>query len=121
MKIKKIPDDKNKTTYADKKNVLITAALPYCNNAPHLGTLIGCVLSADVYSRYCKLRGYNTVYVCGTDEYGTATEMRARKEGLTPNEICEKYWKVHDSVYRWFDIDFDIFGRTSTPKHTKIT
>lgn len=47
--------------------------------------------------------------------------MRAKKEGLTPNEICEKYWKIHDSVYRWFDIDFDIFGRTSTPKHTEIT
>lgn len=65
-------------TKDDKKNILITSALPYCNNAPHLGTLIGCVLSADVYSRYCRLRGYNSLYVCGTDEYGTATEMRAK-------------------------------------------
>lgn len=49
-------------------------------------------MSADVYARYCRLRGYNTIYVCGTDEYGTATEMRARQEGITPEEICAKYW-----------------------------
>ncbi len=49
-----------------------------------MGTIIGCVLSADVYSRYCRLRGYNTLYVCGTDEYGTATEMKARLENTTP-------------------------------------
>lgn len=46
--------------------------------------------------------------------------MAARKEGLTPREICDKYWKIHNQVYQWFDIDFDIFGRTSTEKHTKI-
>ncbi len=56
---------------------MITSALPYVNNIPHLGNIIGCVLSADVYSRYCKLRGYNSLYICGTDEYGTATEMKA--------------------------------------------
>jgi len=69
---------------ANSQNILITSALPYVNNVPHLGNLIGCVLSADVYSRYCRLAGKNSVYVCGTDEYGTATEMKALKEGLTP-------------------------------------
>ena len=59
-----------------KKNILITSALPYVNNVPHLGNIIGCVLSADVYARYCRSRGYNCIYMCGTDEYGTATETK---------------------------------------------
>lgn len=61
-----------------QRNVLITSALPYCNNVPHLGNIIGCVLSADVFARYCRIRGHNTIYICGTDEYGTATETKAR-------------------------------------------
>jgi len=67
-----------------QRNILITSALPYVNNVPHLGNIIGCVLSADVYARYCRLRGYNTIYICGTDEYGTATETKAIEEGKTP-------------------------------------
>lgn len=54
----------------------ITSALPYVNNVPHLGNIIGCVLSADCYARFCRARGYNTIFVCGTDEYGTATETK---------------------------------------------
>mmetsp|Transcript_23707 Transcript_23707/g.23469 ORF Transcript_23707/g.23469 Transcript_23707/m.23469 type:complete len:719 (-) Transcript_23707:34-2190(-) len=103
-----------------KRNILITSALPYVNNVPHLGNIIGCVLSADVYARYCRLRGYNTVFICGTDEYGTATETKAIKEGLTPQEICDKYHAIHKTIYDWFDIDFDNFGRTSHPKQTEI-
>ncbi|KAJ3259482.1 putative methionine--tRNA ligase, cytoplasmic protein rar1 [Chytriomyces hyalinus] len=103
------------------KNVLITSALPYVNNIPHLGNIIGCVLSADVYARYCRLRGYNTLYICGTDEYGTATETKALQEGLTCQQICDKYHKHHKDTYDWFDVDFDFFGRTSTPAQTKIT
>ena len=57
---------------------MITSALPYVNNVPHLGNIIGCVLSADVYARYCRVTGYNTLYICGTDEYGTATETKER-------------------------------------------
>ena len=59
-----------------QRNILITSALPYVNNVPHLGNIIGCVLSADVYARYCRSRGYNCIYMCGTDEYGTATETK---------------------------------------------
>lgn len=61
---------------AGQRNILITSALPYVNNVPHLGNIIGCVLSADCYARYCRSRGYNCIYVCGTDEYGTATETK---------------------------------------------
>ncbi|KAG7523540.1 methionine-tRNA ligase, cytoplasmic isoform X1 [Solea senegalensis] len=104
----------------DKKNILVTSALPYVNNVPHLGNIIGCVLSADVFSRYGRLRGWNLLYVCGTDEYGTATENKAREEGLTPQQICDKYHAVHASIYKWFQIDFDFFGRTTTEKQTEI-
>ncbi|MDE1798333.1 MAG: methionine--tRNA ligase [Candidatus Micrarchaeota archaeon] len=100
---------------------LITSALPYVNNVPHLGNIIGCVLSADVFARYCRSRGYETLFICGTDEYGTATETKALEEGLTPQQICDKYYAIHKSVYEWFGISTDIFGRTSTPRHTEIT
>lgn len=103
-----------------KRNVLITSALPYVNNVPHLGNIIGCVLSADVFARYCRLRGYNTIYVCGTDEYGTTTETKAIEENCTPQEICDKYHALHKEVYDWFDISFDKFGRTSTPEQTEV-
>lgn len=102
------------------RNILITSALPYVNNVPHLGNIIGCVLSADVYARFCRLRGHNAIYVCGTDEYGTATEQKAIQEGLTPMEICDKFHAIHAQVYEWFGISFDIFGRTSTPLQTEI-
>ncbi|MCR4676707.1 MAG: methionine--tRNA ligase [Sphaerochaetaceae bacterium] len=101
------------------KKRLITSALPYVNNIPHLGNLTQ-VLSADVFARFCRLRGYETLYVCGTDEYGTATETRAAKEGVTPRELCDHYHAIHRDIYRWFNIDFNYFGRTSTPKQTEI-
>lgn len=63
--------------------------------------------------------GYQSLFICGTDEYGTATEMKALKEGTTPKEICDKYFKLHKQIYDWFNIDFDYFGRTSTENQTK--
>ena len=102
------------------KRRLITSALPYVNNVPHLGNLIQ-VLSADVFARFCRIRGYQTLYICGTDEYGTATETRAAEEGISPRELCDRYYKIHDDIYRWFHIAFDKFGRTSTPVQTEVT
>ena len=81
-----------------KKNILITSALPYVNNVPHLGNIIGSVLSADVFARYSKARGHPTLFVCGTDEYGTATETKAIEEKVTPQELCDKYNKLHKEV-----------------------
>lgn len=101
------------------KKRLITSALPYVNNIPHLGNLIQ-VLSADVFARFCRSRGYETLYVCGTDEYGTATETRAREEGITPEELCTRYYEIHTDIYQWFNIAFDKWGRTSTPEQTAI-
>lgn len=103
-----------------RRNILVTSALPYVNNVPHLGNIIGSTLSADVYARFCRQKGYNTIYICGTDEYGTATETKAMAEGTTPQEICDRFHKVHAQVYEWFEISFDHFGRTTTPEQTDI-
>lgn len=102
------------------KRKLVTSALPYVNNIPHLGNLIQ-VLSADVFSRFCRLKGYETLYVCGTDEYGTATETKALEEGKTPRQLCDYYHSIHSDIYNWFEIAFDHFGRTSTPQQTEVT
>ncbi len=102
------------------KRKLVTSALPYVNNIPHLGNLIQ-MLSADVFARFCRNRGYETLYVCGTDEYGTATETRAIEEHKTPRELCDYYYAQHDEIYKWFHIAFDKFGRTSNEQCTEIT
>ena len=101
------------------KKRLITSALPYINNIPHLGNLIQ-VLSADVFARFCRQRGYETLYICGADEYGTATETRALQEQIHPKELCDQFYKIHQEIYDWFAIDFDHFGRTSCPQQTEI-
>ena len=102
------------------KNILITSALPYVNNVPHLGNLIGAVLSADVFARYSRLRGNNTIYICGTDQYGTASEIKGITEGKHPKVIVDYYHKIHSEIYENFEIDFDHFGGTATPEHTEI-
>ncbi|XP_073986034.1 methionyl-tRNA synthetase 1 isoform X2 [Rhodnius prolixus] len=104
----------------NERNILITSALPYVNNVPHLGNIIGCVLSADVFARYCRFRSYNTLFISGTDEYGTATETKAIEEGLTPQQICDKYFALHSEVYDWFNISFDHFGRTTSHEQIKV-
>ncbi|KAI0205601.1 methionyl-tRNA synthetase [Astrocystis sublimbata] len=103
-----------------KKNILITSALPYCNNVPHLGNIIGSVLSADCFARFSRARGWNTLYICGSDEYGTATATKAIEEKTTPAELCDKYHAIHKRIYEDFCISFDIYGRTSTEQHTQI-
>ena len=103
-----------------KQNILITSALPYVNNVPHLGNVVGSVLSADVFSRFSKLRDRPTLFICGTDEYGTATETKALETGQTPKELCDEYHLKHKEVYDWFEIAFDYFGRTTTEQQTII-
>lgn len=69
--------------------------------------------------RYCHLKGWRHLFICGTDEYGTATETKAIQEGLTPRQICDKYHAIHAKIYEWFNIDFDHFGRTTTQHQTE--
>jgi len=116
---KEIKEERTVLPKPGERNVLITSALPYVNNVPHLGNIIGCVLSADIYARYSRSAGYNTLLICGTDEYGTATENKALAENLTPREICDKYFELHNAIYRWFGIGFDYFGRTTTQEQTE--
>ncbi|KAJ1843131.1 methionine--tRNA ligase mes1, partial [Coemansia sp. RSA 486] len=104
----------------DAQNVLITSELPYVNNVPHLGNIIGSTLSADAFARYSRVRGRNTLYICGTDEYGTTTETKALEEGVSCQALCDKYSALHQQVYEWFNLSFNYFGRTSTAKQTEI-
>ena len=78
------------------------------------------VVIVSYLHRFCRLRDYNVLYICGTDEYGTATETKAIEEGSTPQEICDKYNKLHRDVYDWFNVSFDYFGRTTTHQQTTL-
>ena len=103
------------------RKILITAALPYVNNVPHLGNLVGCVLSADVFARYARNREWQVLFVGGTDEHGTTTEAKAKEEGLTPQEISDKYFLIHKKINDWFRCSFDVFGRTTSSTSHKVT
>ncbi|MDO8628418.1 MAG: methionine--tRNA ligase, partial [Nanoarchaeota archaeon] len=104
-----------------KEKRLITSALPYVNSFPHIGNIVGSHLPADIYARYCRLAGYETVFIGGSDEHGTATEIAAEREGITPQQLCDKYFKEHEKVYNWFNISYDNFSRTSKPIHHETT
>ena len=100
-----------------KKRYLVTAALPYANGPLHIGHLAGAYLPADIYVRYLRLMGKNVVFVCGSDEHGAAITVRARKEGVTPREIVDKYHASIRDTFQKIGIAFDIYHRTSEPLH----
>ncbi|MEM4260615.1 MAG: methionine--tRNA ligase [Candidatus Woesearchaeota archaeon] len=104
----------------EKRKVLVTSALPYVNNIPHLGNLI-CVISADVYTRFLRLKKVDVISVLGTDEHGTTSEVKALEEGITPKQVCDKYSKIHKNIYDFFLCNFDCYGRTSSKKNHEIT
>lgn len=99
------------------KRNLITAALPYANGPLHIGHVAGCYLPADIYARYLRNKGEEVLFVCGTDEHGVAITMRAKKEGITPQEVVDKYFKQIGDSFREFGISFDHFSRTSRKIH----
>ncbi len=101
--------------------VLITSALPYINGVPHLGHMVGCLLPSDVYARYMRMMGSEVLYVCGTDEHGTASEVGALKENMPVEEYCDKYHARHKQTYKDFNLSFDYFGRTSSKQNKEIT
>jgi methionyl-tRNA synthetase len=102
---------------AQTARFLITAALPYANGPVHIGHLAGCYLPADIYARYLRLRGKEVLFVCGTDEHGVAITIKARKEGITPQALVDKYHNLIRDSFQQFGISFDIFSRTSLPLH----
>lgn len=99
------------------KRYLITAALPYANGPLHIGHLAGAYLPADIYARYLRLMGRDVVFVCGSDEHGAAITVKARKEGVTPREIIDKYHIMLRDTLEGIGISFDMYHRTSEPIH----
>lgn len=107
-------------TLSNPKRYLITAALPYANGPLHLGHLSGAYLPADIYVRYLKLKGEDVAFICGSDEHGAAITLRAKKDGVTPQEIVDKYHAINKKAFHDLDIDFSIYHRTSLPKHHQV-
>lgn len=101
--------------------ILITSALPYVNGVPHLGHMVGCLLPSDVYARFMRMMGHEVLYVCGTDEHGTPSEVGAAKEGMEVAEYCLKYHNRHRKAYQAFNLSFDFFGRTSSDQNKEMT
>jgi len=99
---------------------LITSALPYVNGELHLGHLVGCWLPSDVYARFCRARGRDVLYVCGSDEHGTPVVVGAAKEGIPVIEYTNKYYEKHLRAVRDFNLSFDLYGRTHTVHQEKL-
>jgi methionyl-tRNA synthetase len=99
------------------KRYLITAALPYANGLKHIGHLAGAYLPADIYVRYLKSQKRDVVFVCGSDEHGTAIPIQAMKEGTTAQAIIDKYHPIIEQNFKDLSVDFDIYHRTSAPIH----
>lgn len=103
------------------KKYCVTSALPYANGALHLGHLSGAYLPADIYVRYLRNTGCDVVYICGSDEHGAAITMRAKKEGVSPQEIIDKYHFLNKATFDQLGISFDYYHRTSAPLHHKTS
>ena len=99
------------------KRYTITAALPYTNGPIHIGHLAGVYVPADIYARYLRLTGKNVAYICGSDEHGVAIPMRAKKEGVSPQDIIDKYHGIIKQSFSDFGISFDNYSRTSSKIH----
>jgi methionyl-tRNA synthetase len=103
------------------KRYLITSALPYANGLKHIGHLAGAYIPADIYVRYLRAQKRDVVFVCGSDEHGTAIPIQAMKEGTTPREIIDKYHVIMKQNFDDLSISFDIYDRTSNPIHHETT
>ena len=99
------------------KRYLITSALPYANGPVHIGHLAGVYVPSDIYTRYLRLKGYDVVSVCGSDEHGVPITIKARKEGITPQQVVDRYHEIIKSSFARLGMSFDIYSRTSSPTH----
>lgn len=100
---------------------LVTAALPYTNNLPHIGNIAGSHLPADIYQKLLRVFGFDVIFVGGTDEHGSPIEIAALNENKTPKELCDKYYTLHKRIYEWLRIDYDNFSRTSNKINHELT
>ena len=99
------------------KKKLVTSALPYANGYIHLGHLAGAYLPADIFVRYQRLKGEDVLYVCGSDEHGVAITIAAEKEGVSPQNIIDKYHNSNKDAFKKIGMSFDIYSRTSNKLH----
>ena len=103
----------------DHKRTLVTCALPYANGPVHIGHLAGAYIPGDIYVRYLRLRGEDVVFVCGSDEHGVPITIKARAQGVTPQDIVDKYHQVMKDAFTGLGINFDIYSRTTSEVHDK--
>jgi len=99
------------------KRHLITSALPYANGPIHIGHLAGVYVPSDIYVRYLRMRGADVISICGSDEHGVPITLKARKEGITPQEVVDRYHEMNKKAFEEFGISFDIYSRTSNKIH----
>ncbi|MBQ2365117.1 MAG: methionine--tRNA ligase [Alistipes sp.] len=99
------------------KRYLITSALPYANGPVHIGHLAGVYVPSDIYTRYLRLKGYDVISVCGSDEHGVPITIKARKEGITPQQVVDRYHEIIKSSFERLGMSFNIYSRTSSPTH----
>ncbi len=101
------------------KRYLITSALPYANGPVHIGHLAGVYIPSDIYTRYLRLRGRDVISVCGSDEHGVPITIKAKKEGITPQQVVDRYHAIIKESFEKLGISFDIYSRTSSPVHAE--
>ena len=102
---------------SDYKRILVTSALPYANGPVHIGHLAGVYVPADIYVRYQRMRGREVLFVCGSDEHGVPVTQRARKEGITPQQVVDRYHSLIKKSFEDFGIGFDIYSHTTSATH----
>ena len=100
------------------KRTTVTAALPYANGGVHIGHLAGVYVPADIYVRYLRLKKQEVVFIGGSDEHGVPITLRAKKEGITPQDVCDRYHKLIKESFKEFGISFDVYSRTTSKTHS---
>ena len=101
------------------KRYLVTSALPYANGPVHIGHLAGVYIPSDIYTRYLRLKGCDVLSICGSDEHGVPITIKARREGVTPQAIVDRYHNLIKRSFERLGIAFDIYSRTSSPVHAE--
>ena len=102
------------------KRTLITTALPYANGPVHIGHLAGVYVPADIYARYLRLKGEEVLMIGGSDEHGVPITLRAKKEGITPQDVVDRYHGIIKKSFEEFGISFDIYSRTTSATHRQV-
>ena len=102
------------------KRYLVTSALPYANGPVHIGHLAGVYVPSDIYVRYLRLKGCDVISICGSDEHGVPITIKARKEGVTPQDIVDRYHTIIEKSFRGLGMSFDIYSRTSSKTHRRV-